>query len=56
METARRERMAPLMESSLGQWQDPMGGVDADMDDGEVTLQGEGDWDLASQHISPQTP
>ena len=39
METARREGIAPLIGSPLGQWQDPMGGVDADMDDGEVTLQ-----------------
>ena len=40
METAGREGMAPLMGSSLGQWQNPVGGVDADMDYGEVTLQG----------------
>ena len=53
METAGREGMAPLMGSSLGQWQNPVGGADADKDDGEVTLQGGGDEDLASKHSCP---
>ena len=33
-----------------------MGGVDADLDDGEVTLQGVGDGYLVSQHSSLQPP
>ena len=43
LETARREGMAAPLMSPLGQWHGPAGGVDANLDDGEVNLQG-GRW------------
>ena len=48
--------MAPLMGSSLGQWQDPMGGVDADLDDGEVTLQWGRGWGPSKPAQQPTGP
>ena len=39
LETARREGMAPPLGSPLGQWWVPVGGVKADLDDGEVAPQ-----------------
>ena len=36
--------MAPLLRLPLGQWHGPAGGVYADMDNGEVTLQGGRGW------------
>ena len=47
-ETARKEGAAPPIGSPLGWWWVPVGGVDADLDDGEVTLQMGGDGDLVS--------
>ena len=55
-ETARREGTAPPLGPPLGWWHGPAGGVDSDLDDGEVTLQGGGDGDLVSQHSGLQGP
>ena len=45
------------MESTpLGSVTAPMGGVDADLDDGAVTLQGGGDGNLVSQCSNLQAP
>ena len=41
-DAARRERTAPPVGSPFGWWQVPTKGVDTDLEDGEVTLQGEG--------------
>ena len=53
-ETARREGTAPPLGSPLGWWCGPVGGIDADLDDREVTLQGGGDGDLVSCHSGSQ--
>ena len=45
-EAARREGAAPPVGSPLGQWSVPAGEVDANLEDGEMTLQGGGDGDL----------
>ena len=42
LETARSEEMVSPCRSPLGQWHGPVGGVDADLDNGEVILQGRG--------------
>ena len=47
-EKARREGTAHPMGSPFSQWQIPAGGVDSDLEDGEVTLQGGEDGDLVS--------
>ena len=39
-ETSKREGTAPPLGSPLHQWWCPVGGLDPDLDDGEVTLQG----------------
>ena len=54
-ERARREGTTPSLGSPLGQWWGPVGGLDVDLDDGEVTLlQGVGDGDLTSWHSGLQ--
>ena len=55
-EATRREGEAPPMGSPLGQWWIPVGGVNADLEDREVILQGGGDGDLVSCCIGPQAP
>ena len=40
----------------VGHWRAPAGGVDANLKDEEVTLQGEGDEDPANHHHGPQPP
>ena len=55
-ETAGGEGTATLLGTPFGWWQGPVGGLDADLDDGEVTLQRGGDGDLASQCSSLQAP
>ena len=44
LETSRREGTAPPIRSPFGQWWGPVGGVDASLDDGKVTLQGGTGW------------
>ena len=39
-ESVRKKGAAVPMGSSLGQWWVPVGAVDADLEDGEVTLKG----------------
>ena len=56
LETARREQMAPPIGSPLGQWWAPPGAVEADLDDGEVALQGGRDGDPASWCSGPWAP
>ena len=55
-ETERWEGTVPPLGSPLGQWCGPLGGLDVDLGDGEVTLQGGGDGDLVSQCSGLQAP
>ena len=48
--------MAPPIGSPLGQWHGPVGGVDADLDDREVTLQEGGDGDLEAGTVTHRPP
>ena len=44
-EAARREGAAPPMGSCLGWWQVPVRGVNAGLEDGDMTLQGKRGWE-----------
>ena len=54
-EAARRERAAPPMESPLGQWEVPVGGVDTDLDGGSGPLRGR-EWGPSKPSQWPTVP